>query len=751
MTAADAAVPRNGLAPHLPSGPSVAEALAAARSLILCGVPLFMALPALDARGSWLPGGGAGGCGYWLPKAWQESVPDLETLEQWKPGQALAAVMGHQFDAIDIDPRNGGDASRQVLFAEGLWPAAFAVAATPSGGTHELIAPLGAGSRDALRPGIDIKGGKPDGSSRGFVFIAPTVKRSKTTNDLGAYRWIRPPDVVADRADDTSGERLAALIGQRPRRSATAAAGAGKAAIPVGERRAALLSECGRLRALGIPLAEAQKLLAGLWATCAQPANDVFSADDAQELLQDAYSRWEPRSSGATAAAGGAPNGGGPERFFDPRDGLRVASLALAVDAGTGPFALAPGDTLWVYRHGVYVDDGGEAVRAAVVVLLGERHRAAHMTNVIQVLKAGHVRVRLPFGYEQPDGTFLNLPNGLLDWKLGVLRQHTPDVPSVHRLPVAWDPEAQCPATLHFLRQLFGADPAILAFVEEVVGAVLFGGPPFHQRAIMLLGGGKNGKGTFLQWLRALVGDRNVSEVKPQALDADRFAAAQLYGKLANLAGDVGPSAFKEAERFKEVTAGDTLAAERKYGQPFSFVPVATLIASFNEMPSTADRSDGFFRRWLVLPFPHRFVDASDLTGGQGERQRDKHAVAAVLTPEELSGFLVRAVVGLRRLYDRGDFSPPPAVRAATEDFREHGDPVVAFLRDGFVADNSTFLPRTRIRNAYEQYCSESGSKQLGAARFYEHLPTAAAAALGCHPREAKRQGVRGVVGLAAK
>ena len=117
----------------------------------------------------------------------------------------------------------------------------------------------------------------------------------------------------------------------------------------------------------------------------------------------------------------------------------------------------------------------------------------------------------------------------------------------------------------------------------------LYGGAPFHQRAIMLLGDGKNGKGTFLKWLRALLGDRNVSNVKPQALDADRFATAQLYGKLANVAGDVSATASLRTPRgSRRSPPATTSRASAKYGQPFSFIPVATVIASFNEMPVTA-------------------------------------------------------------------------------------------------------------------------------------------------------------------
>lgn len=167
----------NGL--PTPTEAEIQVALAAAHRLIDDGVPIFVARPALDAHGNWLPGGGSGGCGYWLPPKWHEIQPDPGVLERWRPGDALAAVMGHTFDAVDVDPRNGGDASRRRLRARGEWPGQRGLASTPSGGTHEFIAPLEVGSRDGLLPGVDLKGGRRDGTSRGFVFMAPTIRKSK--------------------------------------------------------------------------------------------------------------------------------------------------------------------------------------------------------------------------------------------------------------------------------------------------------------------------------------------------------------------------------------------------------------------------------------------------------------------------------------------------------------------------------------------------------------------------------------------
>ena len=134
-------------------------ALDAARELTRAGVPVFVAYPDTNSE-----------TGFRLPPKWQETRADSGYVDAWRPGCALCAVMGQGLDLVDIDPRNGGDEAA----LDGTLPRVYAIAATPSGGRHLLIKSLGVGSRDGILPGIDLKAGRPDGSGRGFAFIAPT-------------------------------------------------------------------------------------------------------------------------------------------------------------------------------------------------------------------------------------------------------------------------------------------------------------------------------------------------------------------------------------------------------------------------------------------------------------------------------------------------------------------------------------------------------------------------------------------------
>jgi len=198
-------------------------ALNIARQLIQRGIPVFVAKPALDESGNWNPKGGNDGCGYWLPPKWQKTPADLSTLNGFRPGvDALGMVCGQGLDGIDVDPRNGGVEQRSGLDEAGFMPVVYGVAATPSGGTHELVRSLGVSKYTDLFPGVDVQAGTGDGQGRGFLFIAPTRKLSKVDGTVHTYSWLQEPDwemYDAEAADDTSGEALAEAI--RSRRSSS--------------------------------------------------------------------------------------------------------------------------------------------------------------------------------------------------------------------------------------------------------------------------------------------------------------------------------------------------------------------------------------------------------------------------------------------------------------------------------------------------------------------------------------------------
>jgi hypothetical protein len=173
---------------------ATAEELAAldiARQMAQAGIPIFVCPPRLDRPGK-----------YFFKADWQNTIADPSALDAWRPGWGVGAVGGVGADFLDVDPRSGGQESAQELKDAGHWPLTFGTAATPSGGTHHVISRTGERKETGFMPGLDFQAGGDDVDEKGskgraFVWLAPTVGRSKVTGELVPYRWIDTPDLEA--------------------------------------------------------------------------------------------------------------------------------------------------------------------------------------------------------------------------------------------------------------------------------------------------------------------------------------------------------------------------------------------------------------------------------------------------------------------------------------------------------------------------------------------------------------------------
>jgi hypothetical protein len=305
--------------------PDQTVALDVARAMIGADIPVFAAPPALDNAGVWDQKGGTGakggavGCGYWLPKAWPQTVPSLGWLDPsdphlgskaWRPGWALCAVMGHGLDLIDIDPRNGGDVSYYEL--DGQLPTVYARAMSPSGGWHVFVASLDVHSRNGILPGIDVKAGMPDGQGRGLAWIAPTIRLSKTTGEPAAYVWTDFDLGCLPEHGDGTGAEFAKLV-------KAAKSGKGKASspeddfllggvalsgpIPAGERDDALMRYASHLRAAVRVREDADRLMLMRWNDCDQPPGDKYTWEKAAEKVEQAWSKYEAPAESPSSAS----------------------------------------------------------------------------------------------------------------------------------------------------------------------------------------------------------------------------------------------------------------------------------------------------------------------------------------------------------------------------------------------------------------------------------------------------------------
>jgi putative DNA primase/helicase len=345
-----------------------------------------------------------------------------------------------------------------------------------------------------------------------------------------------------------------------------------------------------------------------------------------------------------------------------------------------------------IYRDGYYQPQGKRFIksecqrRVGVSALLTE-----HKVNEIigHITRSSYVD-RKAFN---ADKLTLNLINGLLDTRTRELRPHTPDYLSTIRIPVTYDANADCPVIRKFLAEVHHSQD--IPVVEEIAGYCLTPDNSI-QKAILIMGGGDQGKSTELSLLKAFIGAENCSNVPWHALELNRFAMSALEGKLANIFADLPSQSLNMVSAFKMLTGGDTIGTEKKFGDYYSFVNYAKLIFSANKPPKVQDEdSYAFWRRWIILDFPNQI----------SEDKKDINIIDKLTTPAELSGFLNIALDGLARLRTAERFSYDKSVEATTEYYLRAADPVYAFLQDCVEVSPKDWVTKDALYDAFQEYC----------------------------------------------
>ena len=248
-----------------------------------------------------------------------------------------------------------------------------------------------------------------------------------------------------------------------------------------------------------------------------------------------------------------------------------------------------------------------------------------------------------------------------------------------------------------------------LISLQEAIGYTLLKEMRFHK-AFMLIGDGSDGKSTFLNLLQRFIGKENFSNITLQELCYNRFASANLYGKMANISADLPKTAIETAGRFKMLTGADTISAEFKHKNAFQFVNVAKMWYSCNEFPQTTEDTLAYVRRWKIFNCNNVFI---------GENC-DPKILEKLTTPEELSGFLNYALEGLKRLLTNGRFSLNETEESLRESILKLSNPTKAFLENKTAEskDAKDYIPEAELYTKFIEYCDKENLPTVRKAQF---------------------------------
>ncbi|MGH9799483.1 MAG: DNA primase family protein, partial [Blastocatellia bacterium] len=290
---------------------------------------------------------------------------------------------------------------------------------------------------------------------------------------------------------------------------------------------------------------------------------------------------------------------------------------------------------------------------------------------------------------------------------------------------VKYDAAATCPRWLQFLAEIFAGDAELIEFVQRAFGYSLTGDTS-EQVFFLLYGIGKNGKTTFLNVVRALLGEYGT------AAQMDTFSerGKQANGHnedLARLRGARFVSAVETEESrrlaegaIKQITGGDPVAASFKGEHVFTYTPQYKIWLAANHRPVIRGTDEGIWRRVLLIPFLEAFETDPEKAKQPGKRAADKNLEKTLLA--ELSGILNWTIQGCLKWQAKG-LPRPERVKAATNQYREDSDILGQYLAQRTTSENSRAQTNaTEFYRDYYLWCEHSGHYPIKQNQFADGL-----------------------------
>ena len=242
------------------------------------------------------------------------------------------------------------------------------------------------------------------------------------------------------------------------------------------------------------------------------------------------------------------------------------------------------------------------------------------------------------------DYAIIAVKNGMLDLNSGVLTPHTPDNYNTIYLDWEYKEDVEYSALIDdFMKQISNGDEKKMQFLYEVAGYCLLKKSIF-EKFFIFKGTGGTGKSTFCNLIMRMVGKRYVSTVKLNQFDQDYYLATMI-DKLVNIDFDASDKkTLADSGRFKSITCSEPVSVRQIYAAVVEMVSCATIIINANHMPRIADKSDGLYRRMILVEIDKKI-------------QNPDPKFLERVTDSDMEYFFYKAVQGIHLALQRGSFT----------------------------------------------------------------------------------------------
>ena len=287
------------------------------------------------------------------------------------------------------------------------------------------------------------------------------------------------------------------------------------------------------------------------------------------------------------------------------------------------------------------------------------------------------------------------------------------------------------------LDTFFCSDKELIEYVQMTVGMAAIG-KVYQEHMIIAYGGGANGKSTFWNTIFRVLGSY-AGKISAEALTMGckrnvKPEMAELKGKRLIIASEMEEGVRLNTATVKQLCSTDEIQAEKKYKDPFHFVPSHALVLYTNHLPRVGANDDGIWRRLIVIPFNAKITGKSDIKN-----------YADYLYDQAGPAIMKWIIEGAKKSIDANFHTDlPKVVQAAIDRYREANDWLGQFIEDHCDVDPAF---EEKSGDLYQQYrfaCMQTGEYVRSTSDFYGALEKAGF-------RKQRRNTGRMIVGLKLK
>lgn len=310
----------------------------------------------------------------------------------------------------------------------------------------------------------------------------------------------------------------------------------------------------------------------------------------------------------------------------------------------------------------------------------------------------------------------LNTPSGTYDLRCGLygFRGHSAEDCITKITSVSPNLESM-ELWLETLDNMFCKDNDLIEYVQQIVGLAAIG-KVYVEALIIAYGDGSNGKSTFWNTISKVLGSYS-GGISADALTVGckrnvKPEMAELKGKRLVIAAELEEGMRLNTSIVKQLCSTDEVSGEKKYKDPFKYVPTHTLVLYTNHLPKVGANDDGTWRRLIVIPFNSKVSKKTDIKN-----------YADYLVQKAGGAVLSWIIEGAKKAIDSDfKFAVPKAVNDAIEKYRSNNDWLSIFIDECCEVDASYTQKSGVLYQEYRDYCSRNGEYTRSTTDFYAGL-----------------------------